>query len=251
MNHHFLSPPRVHSLGSGIKHEWKDMLYQKYVQKNQTHLGISKEVGTPRYLSLVVPLKKVGDEAVHKELGDRMERAATTASSLEAEQDSGSGPRCQDTILGDVNAQTRKKLNELTKLCTKLSEKSTPAWSKLSNRISRFRVRLIIKLVNKVKHLEDQLKSITKRRKVKVAILHKEEDLVSKNPSKQGMTSKTKYGDVETKHAEEEKPFQEQSTEEPKELSEEDLKEILEIVPVEETKAEGCKWKKIVRWQET
>ncbi|GJV81663.1 putative ribonuclease H-like domain-containing protein [Tanacetum coccineum] len=34
------------------------------------------------------PPKKVGDEAVHKELGDRMERAATTASSLEAEQDS-------------------------------------------------------------------------------------------------------------------------------------------------------------------
>ncbi|GJT96942.1 putative ribonuclease H-like domain-containing protein [Tanacetum coccineum] len=71
----------------------------------------------------------VGDEAVHKELGDRMERAATTASSFEAEQDSGninrtqsmatlnepsplgtgsgSGPRCQDTILGGVDAQTR------------------------------------------------------------------------------------------------------------------------------------------------
>ncbi|GKA24280.1 hypothetical protein Tco_0710313 [Tanacetum coccineum] len=29
----------------------------------------------------------VGDEAIHKELDDRMERAATTASSLEAEQD--------------------------------------------------------------------------------------------------------------------------------------------------------------------
>ncbi|GJR64019.1 hypothetical protein Tco_0010084 [Tanacetum coccineum] len=69
--------------------------------------GKSKEVGTSRYLSLVVPLKKVGDEAVHKELGDRMERAATTGSSLEAEQDSGSGPRCQDTIVGDVDAQTR------------------------------------------------------------------------------------------------------------------------------------------------
>ncbi|GKA22979.1 hypothetical protein Tco_0708941 [Tanacetum coccineum] len=63
-------------------------------------LSISKEVGTPRYLSLVAPLTKVGDEAVHKELGDRMERDATTASSLEAEEDS-------DTILGDVNAQTR------------------------------------------------------------------------------------------------------------------------------------------------
>ncbi|GJZ56219.1 putative ribonuclease H-like domain-containing protein [Tanacetum coccineum] len=34
------------------------------------------------------PPIKVGDEAVHKELGDRMERAATTASSFEAEQDS-------------------------------------------------------------------------------------------------------------------------------------------------------------------
>ncbi|GJX06516.1 putative ribonuclease H-like domain-containing protein [Tanacetum coccineum] len=41
------------------------------------------------------PPKKVGDEAVHKELGDRMERAATTASSLEAEQDSGNINRTQ------------------------------------------------------------------------------------------------------------------------------------------------------------
>ncbi|GJS84882.1 uncharacterized mitochondrial protein-like protein [Tanacetum coccineum] len=76
-------------------------------------VGISQEVGTQRYLSLVVPLTKVGDEAVHKELGDRMERAATTASSLEAEQDSGSGPRCQDTILGDVNAQTRFEITSI------------------------------------------------------------------------------------------------------------------------------------------
>ncbi|GJU34621.1 ribonuclease H-like domain-containing protein [Tanacetum coccineum] len=52
-------------------------------------------------------ISKVGDEAVHKELGDRMERATTTTSILEAEQDSGSGPKCQDTILGDVNAQGR------------------------------------------------------------------------------------------------------------------------------------------------
>ncbi|GKA61788.1 putative ribonuclease H-like domain-containing protein [Tanacetum coccineum] len=75
--------------------------------------SISKEVGTPRYLSLVVPLTKVSDEAVHKELGDRMKRAATTASSLEAEQDNGSGPRCQDTILGDVNAQTRFEITSI------------------------------------------------------------------------------------------------------------------------------------------
>ncbi|GJU15564.1 hypothetical protein Tco_1143530, partial [Tanacetum coccineum] len=46
-------------------------------------------------------------ETVYKEWEDRMERAATTASSLETEQDSGSGPRCQDTILGGAEAQTR------------------------------------------------------------------------------------------------------------------------------------------------
>ncbi|GJU00629.1 hypothetical protein Tco_1110967 [Tanacetum coccineum] len=49
---------------------------------------MSKEVRTPRYLSLVVLLQKVDDEVVHKELGDRMERAATTTSSLEAEHES-------------------------------------------------------------------------------------------------------------------------------------------------------------------
>ncbi|GJW89218.1 putative ribonuclease H-like domain-containing protein [Tanacetum coccineum] len=75
-------------------------------RKSTTGGCISKEVGTPRYLSLVVPLTKVGDEAVHKELGDKMERAATTASSLEAEQDS-------DTILGDVNGQTRFEITSI------------------------------------------------------------------------------------------------------------------------------------------
>ncbi|GKC16381.1 ribonuclease H-like domain-containing protein [Tanacetum coccineum] len=88
-----------------------------------------------------------GDETVIKEWEDRMQRAATTASSLEAEQDSDSGPRCHDTILGGVEAQIRfeaaskqsndpplsrvatlgsgednMKLKELMELCTKLPE---------------------------------------------------------------------------------------------------------------------------------
>ncbi|GJV75479.1 ribonuclease H-like domain-containing protein [Tanacetum coccineum] len=41
------------------------------------------------------PPVKVGDETVHKELGDRMEKAATTASSLEAKQDSGNNNKTQ------------------------------------------------------------------------------------------------------------------------------------------------------------
>ncbi|GKA92964.1 hypothetical protein Tco_0814950, partial [Tanacetum coccineum] len=75
---------------------------------------ISQEVGTPRYLSLVAPLTKIGDEAVHKESGDKMERAATIASSLEAEQDS-------DTILGDVHAQTRFEITSIQSIDPPLS----------------------------------------------------------------------------------------------------------------------------------
>ncbi|GJZ49044.1 hypothetical protein Tco_0603234 [Tanacetum coccineum] len=82
------------------------------------------------------PTKSVTDEAVHKELGDSLVRAATTASSLEAEQDSGNinktqsktipnessslgttsgrGPRCQETIR-DTIAQTRVLDLEKTK----------------------------------------------------------------------------------------------------------------------------------------
>ncbi|GJW05197.1 putative ribonuclease H-like domain-containing protein [Tanacetum coccineum] len=65
---------------------------------------------------------QVGDEAVHKKLGNRMERAATIASSLEAEQDNGSCPRCQYTILGDVNAQTSFKFAETYNVVTFLEK---------------------------------------------------------------------------------------------------------------------------------
>nr|GEU53234.1 hypothetical protein [Tanacetum cinerariifolium] len=80
--------------------------------------------------------KNVADEAVHKELEDRLVRAAITASSLEVEHDSGNinkiqsketpnelssqgtnsdgGPRCQETI-GDIIAQTRVLELEKTK----------------------------------------------------------------------------------------------------------------------------------------
>nr|GFA79991.1 hypothetical protein [Tanacetum cinerariifolium] len=52
------------------------------------------------------PIENVADEAVHKELGDNLVRTATTASSLEAEQDS-------DSL----------KRDELMTLCTTLQNK--------------------------------------------------------------------------------------------------------------------------------
>nr|GEU57123.1 hypothetical protein [Tanacetum cinerariifolium] len=64
----------------------------------------------PQPPSSTAPLsheEQVGDEAVYTGEDDRVVRAATTATSLEAEQESGSEPRCQDTTLGDADAQTR------------------------------------------------------------------------------------------------------------------------------------------------
>ncbi|GKE01792.1 hypothetical protein Tco_1389775 [Tanacetum coccineum] len=56
------------------------------------------------------PMENVTDEAVHKELGDSLVRATTTASSLEAEQDNGN------------ITKTRSKAtpNESSSLCTTL-----------------------------------------------------------------------------------------------------------------------------------
>ncbi|GKF19835.1 hypothetical protein Tco_0068473, partial [Tanacetum coccineum] len=96
-----------------------------------------------------------------------------------------------------------KKLNELMELCTKLFEKVTSLEQDLKH-TKQVYGKALTKLVKKVKHLEDQLKSTTKKRKAKVVISDKEEDLVLEDPSKQGRMPKTKYEDVETEHSEEE-----------------------------------------------
>ncbi|GJR84312.1 putative ribonuclease H-like domain-containing protein [Tanacetum coccineum] len=80
------------------------------------------------------PPVKVGDEAVHKELGDIMERAATTAFSLEAEQDSDAQTRFETTSNQFINPHLSRvnilgcgedslKLLELMANCTKIGDK--------------------------------------------------------------------------------------------------------------------------------
>ncbi|GKB76068.1 ribonuclease H-like domain-containing protein [Tanacetum coccineum] len=139
---------------------------------------------------LVVPLTKVGDEAVHKELGDRMERVATTASSFETEQDSDAQTRFEAASkspmihLSQEFDQERKEADDID-------------WSKIVEQAQ-----------------ERQSGSMIRYQALKKKL-------------------------VIVAQASGSEPFQEQSTEEPKELSEEDLTEILEIVPIEETKAEG------------
>nr|GEV17086.1 reverse transcriptase domain-containing protein [Tanacetum cinerariifolium] len=82
------------------------------------------------------------DETVHKELGDSLVRAATTASSSEAERDSGGGPRCQETM-EDTTAQTRvldlektkttqhNEIDNLKRRVKKLKKKNRPRTHKL------------------------------------------------------------------------------------------------------------------------
>nr|GEW96573.1 reverse transcriptase domain-containing protein [Tanacetum cinerariifolium] len=116
----------VRTVGHDAAYEmsWKDlmkMMTKAYCPRNEIQKLESK------LWNLTVK-----DETIYKEWKDIMARVATTASSLEAKQDngninktqskatlnelvpqgtgSGSGPRCQVTILGDVEAQTRYAL---------------------------------------------------------------------------------------------------------------------------------------------
>ncbi|GJW37087.1 putative ribonuclease H-like domain-containing protein [Tanacetum coccineum] len=70
----------------------------------------------------------VGDEAVHKELGDRMERVATTVSSLKVEQDSGSGPR---SMIGSLMYLTAFRPDIMFVVCACVRFQVTPKTSHL------------------------------------------------------------------------------------------------------------------------
>ncbi|GJX75496.1 putative ribonuclease H-like domain-containing protein, partial [Tanacetum coccineum] len=122
IRHHFIRDSYEKKLIQVIKihtdHNVVDLLIKAFDVSRTTE--ISQSSG---------PIHLVTDKTVYKEWEDRMERVATTASSLEAEQDSGninrtqsmatlnesfpqgtdsgSGPRCQDTILGGAEAQIR------------------------------------------------------------------------------------------------------------------------------------------------
>ncbi|GKC60073.1 retrotransposon protein, putative, unclassified, partial [Tanacetum coccineum] len=118
----------------------------------------------------------VADEVVHKELGDSLVRAATTASSLEAEQDSGNitktqskatpnessslgntsggGPRCQETM-GDTIAQTRFEN------VSKLSNDSLLARVLDLEKTKTTQAEKIVSLKRRVKKLEQKKRSRT------------------------------------------------------------------------------------------
>ncbi|GKB74424.1 hypothetical protein Tco_0935836 [Tanacetum coccineum] len=106
-----------------IRHHFIRYSYEKkLVQVIKIHTDHNVADLLTKAFDVSRPIPFVADETVYKEWEDIMERAVTTASSLEAEQDSGninrtqsmailnesfsqgtdsgSGPKCQDTILG-------------------------------------------------------------------------------------------------------------------------------------------------------
>ncbi|GJR39540.1 hypothetical protein Tco_1215224 [Tanacetum coccineum] len=89
-----------------------------------------------------------------------------------------------------------KKLNELTELCTKLSDKVTSLEDDLKQ-TKKIYGKALTKLVKKVKHLEAKLKSTTERRKARMVISDDEEDLVLEDTSKQGRMTETEYEEFE------------------------------------------------------
>ncbi|GJT08222.1 hypothetical protein Tco_0842684 [Tanacetum coccineum] len=93
---------------SCIKQFWSTIKVKTINGESQLHALVDgkKIIITESSVRRDLQLADENNEAVHKELGDSLVRAATTASSLEAEQDSGGGPRCQETM-GDTIAQTR------------------------------------------------------------------------------------------------------------------------------------------------
>ncbi|GJV83199.1 putative ribonuclease H-like domain-containing protein [Tanacetum coccineum] len=146
------------------------------------------------------PPKKVGDEAVHKELGSRIERAATTASSLKAEQSEGStipvephlthtsAPSTSHPSTSTPSMQTTHDteepatmphdlshprvqslgsdegsltLNELTVLCTTLSKKVEDLQSDLKQTKLTYGA-AYTKLIMRVKKLEHKGRRIAK-----------------------------------------------------------------------------------------
>nr|GEW69354.1 hypothetical protein [Tanacetum cinerariifolium] len=74
-------------------------------------------------------------EAVNDEMDDSLEKAATTATSLDAEQDRGGGPMCQEAMR-DTAAQTRSKKMSKNSNDPLLAEVNTPQSGKDSLKLT-------------------------------------------------------------------------------------------------------------------
>ncbi|GJS24565.1 hypothetical protein Tco_0453197 [Tanacetum coccineum] len=150
-------------------------------QKTQTPRQALQEVTELPQTS--EPIPNVLDEDVYQEWDDIVERATTTAASLDAEQASGGSLRCQEAIGGSI-AQTRSERVPTPPHDSPLPRGHTPRSDEGSMTLHELTV-LCTQLSNKVKKLEQTVKTSQARRRAKIVISNDEE--VSGDSSKQGM----------------------------------------------------------------
>ncbi|GJT93882.1 hypothetical protein Tco_1082727 [Tanacetum coccineum] len=124
-----ISNPHPHSLNSLIK---KPIIVPSSYPPKKTHKP-RKAIRTTEISQSSGPINLVADETVYKEWEDRMERAANTASSLDAELDSDAQTRFETTFKQSNDpplsrgytlrsGEDNMKLLELMELCIKLSD---------------------------------------------------------------------------------------------------------------------------------
>ncbi|GJY87786.1 hypothetical protein Tco_0502414 [Tanacetum coccineum] len=130
-------------------------------QKTQSpRQALNKDTELPQ---TSVPIPYVPDEAIHQERGDSVERAATTATSLEAVQDNG-GLRRQETM-GGASVQTRFKRASKLSYDSPLRRGSTPQSDKDSMTLQEL-TDLCTRLSDRVLALETDLKQTKKGRMI-------------------------------------------------------------------------------------
>ncbi|GJX99828.1 hypothetical protein Tco_0356847 [Tanacetum coccineum] len=127
------------------------------------------------------------DKAVHEERGDTMERVTATAASLDAKQDSGGSPRCQEAI-GDTIAQTRSERVYTPSYDSPLLGVNTPGSDE-----DRIELKELMDICTKLYDRVLDLENVYKPR-----VESSEEILGEKDASKQGRNSdKTKELNVD------------------------------------------------------
>ncbi|GJT21348.1 hypothetical protein Tco_0891285 [Tanacetum coccineum] len=185
----------------------------------------SGQPSEPQPPSLTAPPsqeEQVGDEAIHKELGDRVERAATTAASLDAESEMVPTPSYDSPLLGGKTPgsdeerlehqddltdfvpptphdsplsgghtlgsdEGRPNINKLMVICTNLSNRV------LALETSKTAQDLVInKLKKKVKRLEKKQRARTPGMKLFKIDTSRRKSLDKENVSKQGRNLKTR-----------------------------------------------------------
>ncbi|GJZ38121.1 uncharacterized mitochondrial protein-like protein [Tanacetum coccineum] len=169
--------------------------HTKKILRNMRRVGkVCSRRKTSLFQTMVVQAQaemgedNVADEAVNEEINNSLERAATTAPSLDAEQDRGNVNNTQSKeTRNEVGSQDSQKLNELMELCTNLQQrvldlettKTTQA-----NKIASLK-RRVKKLARRNKSRTHGLKRMYRVGSSRRVESSKDEDL-GKDASKQG-----------------------------------------------------------------